>query len=220
MFIHHPLEVTELDAQMIDGKRFYKVDNDLYPSVTSVLSSLSKEGIDEWVKRVGTEEANKVKNQAASRGTKVHLMCEDYVANKPDILKGRMPDTIPLFRQIQPWLDENIESVYNIEIPLYSKRLRSAGRCDLIAKVKGYGTCIIDYKTSGKPKEEHWITNYFYQETAYSIMMEEMYNIQIDHIITLIAVEHQQLQVFIKSPNEYTKKVFEVFDTYHVENIS
>lgn len=221
MFEHRPLEVFELNAEMIDGKRFYRVDDDLYPSVTSVLSTLNKDKLNEWVQRVGADEAERIKNLAASRGTKVHAMCEDYVANVDGFMKGKMPDAISLFKQIQPWLDTNIDFVYNIEIPLHSKQLKTAGRCDLIAGVHDLGNCIIDYKTSTKPKQDAWIENYFMQETAYSIMTNEMYGLEIDHIITLIAVETEPtLQVFIRTPNEYKEKTLSVFNQYHVDHNS
>lgn len=218
MFEHKPLEVYELNAEMIDGKRFYNVEGNYFPSVTTVLSSLSKDGLDAWVKRIGEEQATKIKNMASSRGTKVHLMCEDYVSNKTDFMKGKMPDAISLFKQIQPWLDENVEFVYNIEIPLHSKVLKAAGRCDLVAKVKGVGNCIIDYKTSTNEKKEQWINNYFLQTTAYAQMVKEMYDITIDKCIIVIAVETGHLQVFTIDPLNYHTEVLDLFNGYHEQN--
>lgn len=217
MFEHKPLEIYELNAEMIDGKRFYNVEGSFFPSVTTVLSSLSKDGLDQWVKRVGEEEATKIRNMAASRGTKVHLMCEDYVSNKPEYVKGKMPDAISLFKQIQPWLDENIEYVYNIEIPLHSKVLKAAGRCDLVAKLKQYGNCIVDYKTSTNEKKEQWIGNYFLQTTAYAQMVKEMYGLTIDKCVIVIAVETSHLQVFVIDPYEYYAEVLDTFNNYHVQ---
>lgn len=217
-FTYLPFEKIELKSTEVDGKRFYDVDGELYPSVTTVLSSQSKEGIQEWRRRVGTDEANKITRSAATRGTKLHLMCEDYVSNKPDYASNRMPDTVDLFKQIKPYIDENLESVYAVEGALYSKKLKAAGKCDLICRMHGVN-CVVDYKTSTKLKKEEWIESYFLQKTAYSIMVEELYNIPIYYIITLIATEEGTLQYFVKRPDDYVDKVFNIFNLYHKNNM-
>lgn len=214
MFKHTPLEVFELESTEVDGKRFYKVGEDLFPSVTTVLSSFEKEGIKQWQQRVGTEEAEKIKRYASSRGTRVHALCEDYVRNENDYLNGRMPTTIELFNQIKPYLDNYLESVYNIELPLHSKQLKAAGRCDLVCRMHGVN-CIVDYKTSTKPKKEEWIENYFLQTTAYAMMVEELYDIPIFYNIVLVAVEEGNLQAFVKKPHLYKDKVINLFDSYN-----
>jgi genome maintenance exonuclease 1 len=216
-FKHLPFDRIELTSIEKNGKRFYDVNGDLFPSVTTVLSSLSKDGINEWRARVGEEKAERIKNSAAARGTKLHLMCEDYVDNKEDFMKGRMPTTVDLFKQIQPYLDENLESVYAIEASLYSKKLRAAGKCDLICRMHGVN-CIVDYKTSTSLKKEEWIESYFLQETAYAMMVEELYQIPIYYIITLIATEEGSLQFFVKQPIDYVNKVINTFNVYHSNN--
>jgi len=216
-FKHLPFDRIELTSIEKNGKRFYDVNGDLFPSVTTVLSSLSKDGINEWRARVGEEKAERIKNSAAARGTKLHLMCEDYVDNKEDFMKGRMPTTVDLFKQIQPYLDENLESVYAIEASLYSKKLRAAGKCDLICRMHGVN-CIVDYKTSTSLKKEEWIESYFLQETAYAMMVEELYQIPIYYIITLIATEEGTLQFFVKQPIDYVDKVINTFNVYHSNN--
>jgi len=152
-FTHLPFKTIELQSTEIDGKRFYKVDDENYPSVTTVLSSFKKQGLLEWRQRVGKEAADKITRQAASRGTKLHHMCEDYVNNKDDYLKGRMPTTVDLFKQIKGYLDENLEAVYAVEGSLYCKKLKAAGKCDLICRMHGVN-CIVDYKTSTSLKKE------------------------------------------------------------------
>lgn len=217
IFEYLPFDRIELESREIDGKRFYAVDDELYPSVTTVLSQLSKDGIKEWRARVGKDAADKITRTAASRGTKLHFMCEDYVNNKEDYLKDRMPTTIDLFKQIKTYLDNNLEAVYAVEASLYSKKLRAAGKCDLICRMHGVN-CIVDYKSSSSLKKEEWIENYFLQETAYSIMVEELYQIPIYYIITLIATEEGTLQFFVKRPSDYVDKVYNIFNLYHSNN--
>lgn len=212
-FPYKAVEERQLDAQIIDGKRYYNVEGKHYPSVTSVLSSLSKDGLEEWAKKVGEEKAEKIKKAAADRGTKLHQMCEDYLRNKPTFADGMMPSIVALFKQIQPWLDENVEFVYGNEIALYSHSLRTAGRCDLIAQINGK-TAILDFKTSTNEKKEEWIESYFLQVTAYSVMFEEMYSIPIEELHILICTENGLSQHFLKVPSNYLEKTKQVFNDY------
>lgn len=214
-FEHRFFSQIELEENYIDGKRYYKTPSGKsYPSVTTVISnSTDKTALNEWRQKVGEEKANSITKSAASRGTKLHKVCEDYVLNKDDYLKGVMPSTISLFKQIQPYLDENLSYVYGVEIPLYSDFLQTAGRCDLVCRMHDCYT-IVDYKTSSKPKKEEWIDNYFLQLTTYAMMVEELYKVHIPYIIVLIAVEEDNPQVFIKNPKNYKDRVTEIFRNY------
>jgi len=202
MFNHQTIEFEDLHSVNIDGKRLYKVPSgELYPSVTTVTGLHSKEGIAKWRQRVGEAEANRISTKAANRGTKVHKMCEDYLNNKL-LMENFMPDSIGLFRQIKPYIDKYVDIVYGIECPLYSDHLRVAGRTDCVANFDGK-PAIVDFKTASKPKEEHWILNYFMQCSAYAVMFEERTGIPIPRIAILVAVENDQPQLFVKKRNEY-----------------
>lgn len=213
-FIHKPLPKIEIPRKEIDGKRYYITPSgDRYRSVTTILSQLSKEGIEKWRNKIGESEANKISTRASNRGTKLHTMMEDYVGNVEDFALNKMPTTTSMFLDIQPYVDLNLEEVYGIEYPLYSDRLKAAGTSDLICKYAGK-TTILDYKTSSKPKKEEWIENYFIQSTAYSLMVKERYDLDIEQIVIMIAVEGDNPQVFVKDPSEYVKKTIHIFDTY------
>ena len=60
------------------GRRHYAVDDQKLPSVTTILSrTQSKEKQDSlanWQAKVGKEEATRIKDQAASRGTAMHTL--------------------------------------------------------------------------------------------------------------------------------------------------
>jgi genome maintenance exonuclease 1 len=212
-FPYKDLEHVDLVTESINGKRHYVLpDGTKYPSVTTVLGSLSKDGILEWRKRVGEAQADKIMKAAADRGTKLHKVCEDYIHNNTDFAKDVMPTTVALFKQVKPWLDEHVEFVYGNEIPLYSHNLRTAGRCDLIAQVDGKPV-ILDFKTSSKLKKEEWIENYFLQVTAYSIMFEEMYGIPIE-VMHIFICGDEGKQHFIKAPLDYMNRTKEVFLNY------
>jgi len=197
-----------------DG-RFYKTPGgNLYPSVTSVLSKLNKDGIVKWRKRVGEEEANKVSRQASSRGTKVHQLCEDYILGKP--IDRLNPFQKHLFEQIRPVLDQKINNVHCLEGKLYSDRLRLAGTVDLISDFDGT-LSVIDFKTSGKLKKEEYIQNYFFQTTCYSLMFEELTGLTAKQIVIIIAVEGETTpQVYIKKRKEYILPLINFLKETHI----
>ena len=67
-FVHlekNPELIFGMMTENINGKRNYVTPSGkLYPSITTVLSELSKDSIQKWRKRVGETEANKVSGKA------------------------------------------------------------------------------------------------------------------------------------------------------------
>ncbi len=211
----------DLETETINGKRFYKTPEGLlYPSVTTITSQHGKDKILEWRKRVGEEEANRISTRASNRGTKVHKICENYLNNEEDYARTNpahihktMPDTIAMFKSLQPLLDEHVNNIHALEIPLYSHHLKVAGRVDCIAEYDGK-LSIIDFKTSSKLKEESWIKGYFMQCSAYAVMYEERTGIPVSQIVIMIAVDSEHPQVFIKKRNDYIKDFISYREAY------
>ena len=211
----------DLETETINGKRFYKTPEGLlYPSVTTITSQHGKDKIIEWRKRVGEEEANRISTRASNRGTKVHKICENYLNNEEDYARTNpahihktMPDTIAMFKSLQPLLDEHVNNIHALEIPLYSHHLKVAGRVDCIAEYDGK-LSIIDFKTSSKLKEESWIKGYFMQCSAYAVMYEERTGIPVSQIVIMIAVDSEHPQVFIKKRNDYIKDFISYREAY------
>lgn len=211
-FKHNLVNPIDLKQQMIDGKRYYTLPSgEQFKSVTTVLSEkIDKTALYEWRKRVGKEEATKITVQAGRRGTSVHAIAERYLLNEEDIYKKEMPTNIDTFNSIKYIIDENVDNVYGVELPLFSKALKTAGKTDLVAKFNGTPS-IIDFKTSRKTKKEEWIENYFLQSTIYSMMFEALYKIKIPQIAIIIAVDHEDPQLFVKDRGLYVNKVIELF---------
>lgn len=217
-FTHVPTQLTELNTVSANGKRFYQTPSgELFPSVTTVMSLYNKEAILEWRKRVGDVEANKISSKASRRGTKMHTVCENYLGNKE--LGSVMPDTLSLFKQIQPIIDRYVDNVYAIEAPLYSEHLKVGGRVDCVAEFDGK-PAIIDFKTSSRIKTEDKIQNYFMQCAAYAVMFEERTGIPIPRIAIIMAVENEDPLLFVKKRNDYIDDFIELRLQYaSLENI-
>jgi len=206
--------LTELIAETTDSGRVYNTpDGNRYPSVTTILSELSKASIIAWRKRVGAEEANRISTQAGSRGTKVHQICEDYLNNKPDYLDGQMPANVFTFKQIQPILDQYVDNIQYLEAPLYSDFLKTAGRVDCIAEFDGK-LSIIDFKTSRKPKKKEWISNYFMQASCYAVMYEERTEIPVSRTVVIVAVDGSEPQVFVENRDNFIEEFVDARVSY------
>ena len=196
----------DLATETINGKRFYVTpEGNKYPSVTTITSQYNKQSIMEWRKRVGEAEATRISTKAAGRGTKVHKLCEDYLNNNLDYAKGHMPNNLVLFKTIQPILDEYVNNIHALEVPLYSNHLKVAGRVDCIAEFDGK-LSVIDFKTANNLKDESKIQNYFMQCAAYAIMYEERTKIPVPKIVVIIAVENERVQIFVKKRNDFTEE--------------
>lgn len=212
VFKHNFVPEVELTTENIDGKRYYVLPTgEKFRSVTTVLGDkLDKTALLEWKKKVGEEQAQKISTQAARRGTAVHTLCEKYVLNESEYLKDALPSNIDSFNGIRSLLDKHVDNILGVELPLHSIALKTAGRCDLIAEFDGVPS-IIDFKTSRKTKKEEWIESYFLQTTVYSMMFEWMYKIKIPQIAILIAVDHDDPQLFVKDRSQYVNRVLEIF---------
>ena len=216
-FTHAPIPdnmIPEVFTETINKKRFYVTpDGNKYPSITTVLGGRAKEGIQKWRERVGEDAANKIMRAAASRGTAVHELAENYLNNEE--LKNQEVLPLFMFTQLKPELD-NINNIVMQEGGLYSDRWGIAGRVDCIAEYDGKLT-VIDFKTSTKEKKEEWIENYFIQCTAYCEMFEERYGRAIDQIAVLIVCEDGALQTFVKDKKDYLPLLQPAIDEFWAE---
>jgi len=232
MFKHVPVELTEMTAvTTVTGRQYETPEGITLPSITTVLSILSRDSIAKWRARVGEKEANRVSYRASTRGTAVHEICEQYVNNDPDYEKymainpdngemkmtKRTPDLIDSFLKIKPILDERLTLVHAQEAPLYSTHLGVAGRVDCVGVFDGK-LSIIDYKTSMKPKRLDWIKNYFMQQSAYAIMWEERTGMPITQLVTVISVDNHEPQVFVEHRDNWVRPLRDTIAQYKEEN--
>ena len=71
---------------LIKGSRHYDVSNEILPSVTTILqatqSDEKKASLANWRQKVGENEAEKIRDEAAARGTAMHKFLEYYIRNE------------------------------------------------------------------------------------------------------------------------------------------
>ena len=211
------LTPVEMTAEMVDGKRVYLTPSGKqYPSITTVISNNAKKqaGLAKWRARVGKEKAAAISARSAGRGTKYHLIAEDYFNNDLDLKKYKdYPLPVLMFQYSRSVLDR-INNIYLQEAALYSKHLELAGRVDCIAEFDGV-LSIIDFKTAQEPKREQYLYDYFVQETAYACMLQEIYGLTVKQLVTIVACENGETQVVVHPPKkEYFIRLMSYIDEY------
>lgn len=224
-FNHSPLNLFDEDAQItqVNGKtrRYYETQFGKFASITSVLSAMTdKTFLFEWKKRIGEDNANRISRQAAQKGTYLHSIIEHYLNNDPgySLIEGSQNRlAMAAFKKVKPVLDNRIGNIFALEKKLFSKKLRIAGTVDFIAEFDGV-LSIIDFKSSIKPKRREYIHNYFIQETAYSLMLQDMshHNLIADQLVTLIMPDTQSdTQIFIEKRDTWMKETINMINRYH-----
>ena len=183
-FIHNDTDLSLLPntkGKKIEGYRFYDIDGQNYPSVTSILGIRKKEGLQKWRDSIGEDVANWEMNRAARRGKSFHKLVEQYLNNETPSIRDVLP--LGLFRLAKPYIDQ-INNIRLLEKIMVSPKLTIAGQVDCVAEYNGK-LSVIDFKSANKERKEDWIENYFLQCTAYSSMYEETFGEKIEHIVKL-----------------------------------
>jgi ATP-dependent exoDNAse (exonuclease V) beta subunit len=155
--------------------RFYKRNENYYPSVTSILQYFPKgKFFETWLKDVG-HNADIIAQKSADEGTQTHSLIEKYLTGEQiDWLdeKGNALCSLNVWQMLLKFVDfwerekpELIES----EIHLFSDTHKIAGTCDLVVKMKDE-MWILDIKTSNSVH-----TSYDLQLAAYTTCWNEHY---------------------------------------------
>ena len=207
-----PKQIQDLQSETFpDGRRFYKLpDGTKLPSVTTVIGAQKKHIFQAWRNKVGDDVANAITKKATSRGTNVHTLCERYLNN--EALGDIMPDAHEMFLSIKPHLNR-INNIWYQEQALFSKQLGLAGRVDCIGEFDGT-ISVIDFKTSKKVKSHEDIEDYFWQECAYALMLEEMIGEPIHQLVTIMAVEDNHPIVFIQRTEDHIEGLVKAIQFY------
>lgn len=185
-------------AEQIDwfDQHYYKVGEDFYPSVTTILQAapFKQQALAYWRGDIGNNEADKQFYQAGERGTFIHN-CMTKMLNGNRIYFKFVPegengllvtdqwDAIQLHRIAQFFKVVKPVILHN-ELIVYSHKHRFAGSIDLVLEIKDgsylidgkkpvylpSGVYIADLKTSRDIHDDYWL-----QVAAYTFAFQEMY---------------------------------------------
>lgn len=168
------LPVTETTH---DGKRWYLYEGQLYPSISNLISATDTEGkksLQEWRKRVGHATATSITQKAASRGTRWHKFCENYITRQA--LGWQLfedPEDAAYGAHIATILNQQLRAVVASETRVISKQYGIAGRMDMAVQLNDGRYAILDFKTGKKRKSGNRLDNYALQCTFYADALTE-----------------------------------------------
>ena len=206
---------------LIKGNRHYDISNEVLPSVTTIISLTQseekKQSLQQWRERVGEDEAEKIKNTAAARGTLMHSFLEYYI--RGDKLLDLSDEGQVASGMGQIIIDQGLkdmEEVWGSEVTLFYPGLY-AGSTDLCGIYSGRES-IVDFKQTNKPKRREWIDDYFVQLGAYAMAHDVVYKTCIDQGVVLMCSKDGYFQKFTSNGKEFTRhkhKFLEKVDQYY-----
>ena len=193
---------------LIEGSRHYDVSNEILPSVTTILQATQSEekkaSLQRWKVKVGENEAERVKNEAASRGTAMHKFLEYYLRQEKLLdLSDEGQAARSMARIIIEQGLKDAEEIWGSEVTLFYPGLY-AGQTDLCGIYSGRES-IIDFKGSNKPKRAEWVEDYFLQLAAYAMAHDQIYGTCIDQGVILMCSKDGFFQKFTSNGAEFTR---------------
>ena len=157
------------------GSRTYDFDGKKLPSVTTILSRTKDQTyLDNWRTKVGHEEADRIFNHSAKRGTSMHKFIENHITGVGyDDLSSIGHEARPMAQKIIDTGLTPITEYYGSEVTLHYPGLY-AGSTDLVCLHNDKET-IVDFKQANRPKRKEWIEDYYMQIAAYAMAHNMMF---------------------------------------------
>ena len=200
--------------EKIEGKRHYVCDKEKLPSVTTILSATEsdekRESLAAWREKVGEDNATRIVDESAARGTAMHKILEKYLLGEgylDETTVGKQAHNMAT-QVIQSGLS-NVTEFYGTECTLYYPGLY-AGQTDLVGIHKGQDA-IIDFKQTNKPKRREWIDDYFMQLSAYAMAHNILFGTSIAKGVVMMCSKDNYYQEFIVEGVEFKKHAHNFF---------
>lgn len=199
---HIELCRSNLEIKRIDGEhRFYEIEKSgevigKFPSITTILSHGSdKSFLEDWKKRVGEKEAERISRSSRERGTVMHRLLELHLMDTSkslgvlyeQVYKEEVDNCLePNIREgllfFEKFLNNPEDTLSRVKQPLILEGFHYcpswggfAGTCDSVLQLSCGKVVVVDFKNSRKPKRSEWIEDYYIQCSAYAIMLKHVY---------------------------------------------
>lgn len=159
-----------------------------YSRVTSVLSYLTAQWLQYWWRKVGFEEADRVRDASTDFGKVVHKHLERWLNGEVYSMEG--DEHFPFARPIMLWLQENKVQPLEWEKEVKDSTLKLVGHFDLLGEMGGE-KYVIDFKTSKKIDKTYGL-----QLAAYAYLIKKTLKILVNKgIILRVDKETGELEV-------------------------
>ena len=215
----------------IDGTRFtdhgtrrYDVAGYRLPSVTTILGKTKDQKfLQDWKKKVGEKEAERIKTASATRGTSMHKYLENYVLGKGyEDLTELGQETKRMAQKVIELGLAPVSEYFGSEVTLYYPGLY-AGSTDLVG-IHNDKETVIDFKQANRPKREEWIGDYKLQAAAYAMAHDQVHGSNIEQCVIMVCTPDLYYQEFVvegaelrRYKHEFLKRLDMYYDLKHDE---
>ena len=177
----------------------YKYKDFPVPRVTEILkcAQLSNEGLIRWANAMGFKHlnSNKLRDQAAVRGTLIHNAIEKYIKTGIiDILNNTDIETINMYNNAMEgfkYFWENFrfaKDIKNVEMEQKVVTPYFGGTFDLLITLKNGKKYLYDFKTTNYIKDSQFV-----QLSAYYYALREFYNTRLNGVGVLLVNKNRPL---------------------------
>jgi len=210
ILLSSPYKYSELSRETAEKGRVYVTEKEKLYSVTTILSKTKPEndGLQKWIERVGQEEADRIRDEAAARGTEMHEILERQL--KEGSIWNYYPETPEqkrAYKMACTIMDEgfpSISQVYGCEISLYYPD-KYAGKSDVIG-IHNDELSIMDFKQTNTPKRRRqYVWDYFQQLAAYAMAHNELYGTEIKKGVIMMCSVDCFYQEFVLEGREFER---------------
>ena len=185
-----------------DGRK-YLIDGKEYARVTQVCSMIPRPELQKWKMRMGEEESTRIAKETGEYGDLVHEVTAYNDLNqmkKVEEMLNRWDFLIPPWVAWFDWVGKYVSKIIHVEIIVWSKKWRCAGKVDRVMIMKGdKRPSIWDLKT-GSLYDEIGV-----QLHGYKLLYNESHNPKVDRTgaIHLPRINPGHIQ-----PKDYDKKKY------------
>jgi len=160
------------------GERYYGrvIDGDVtwYPSVTKIIKATSPTpaGLMQWYAKHGFEEANKLRDDAAERGTEMHVLFERYMSGQYVDMSSLSEFHAKALMSFDQWCKDYEVQPLAVEVLLYSDLHGYAGTADLVCKIKNDEYVLVDFKSGSSVYADYAVQLEMYKAAWNEIALE------------------------------------------------
>ena len=128
-----------------------------YPSVTKIIKATSPTppGLMQWYAKHGFEEANKLRDDAAERGTEMHVLFERYMSGQYVDMSSLSEFHAKALMSFDQWYRDYEVEPLAVEVLLHSDTYGYAGTADLVCRIKGGKVILVDFKSGSSVYDDY-----------------------------------------------------------------
>lgn len=195
-----------MNIRLTKDKRKYIIDGQEFARVTNICNIIRKPELERWKIEKGMEESTRITRETGEYGDLVHDITMYNDLNKMDKVEEMIRKyefLIPPWVAWFDWVGKYVSKMINVEMIVWSKKYRCAGKIDRVMIMKG------DKKPSiGDIKTGRLYDGVGMQLHAYKLLYNESHSPKIDRTVAihLPRVDPGTITVKDYSKNKYTEQ--------------